>query len=117
MLLALAIAAADPTLVEFLSRARISVPDARSISDVQLCPVEPSGRAFVAFSRRGDARAYYALSIRPGRTTRLLDLDLRGNSEGLASLGARAMEKRLTSCRWVPADELAGAWLSIEGPR
>jgi hypothetical protein len=122
--LALAQAAtAAPDLTALLDRVRMTVPDARSLSDLQVCPptrVSSDGSRYtvmVAFARRGQVRRYYGALWRDGRYERLVDTGLTGEATGLLGVAARSVERRFEACRWVPAAEIEAAWAVLDGER
>lgn len=117
---------AEPPLPALLDQIRLSVPDARTIADLQICPpvkVSKDGSKFtvpVAFSRLNAARHYYFAVWRGGAYAQLIDSGAGGDtlgdlkSSGFAILTARDMEKRLKTCRWVSPDELKAAWETLD---
>lgn len=128
LLLAAAVGAAQPQLLALLERVRLSVPDARQVSDLQLCPpehVSRDGRKFtvlLGLNRPQVARRYYLAVWRDGRFVKLDDLSvtgvegwgLGGDSVGLNAIATRAMERDFERrCRWVSADELAAGWAAV----
>lgn len=116
MLIAALIAAAAPVpqLAALLERVRVEVPDAREIADLQICEPNRNGDAWVALSRPRQARAYYRAIWRDGRPIRLVDLGISGAGQGLEALAARTMERRVSACARVSADELAAGWAALD---
>lgn len=115
MIIALLIAASVPAeLTAVLERVRLEVPDAREIADLQICPPNRNGDAWVALSRPRQARAYYRAIWRDGRPVRLVDLGISGAGQGLEGLAARTMERRVSDCARVSADDLAAGWAALD---
>jgi hypothetical protein len=114
-ILALALASADPSLVALLQSARMTVPDAREITDLRVCPPNRNGDQWVALATPRKAMSYWRARWKDGRLQRLHDLQFGGSDEGLKMVAARAMERRMEACPWVSADQLAGAWAQIDG--
>lgn len=124
MIHALALAAAAalsaPTVEPLLERARIAVPDAREIADLQVCApqqVSRDGRRYttlVAFSIPRKARVYYRAVWEDGRVVALRDTGLSGDDEGLEGLSARALARSFEACSFVRTPDLAAAWASID---
>lgn len=123
--IALAIVATtpEPPIAPLLQRIRLSVPDAREVRDLQVCPprrVSRDGRKYdtwVALARPREARAYYLAEWRDGKVAKLVPYPLSlSAAEGdfLAGLALRGMERTFENCRWVSADELAAAWADID---
>lgn len=117
LIAAAALAAPDTALMALLERARLEVPDAREIADLQICPPNRNGDQWVALSRPRQARAYYRAVWRDGRPVRLIDLQISGAAQGLEGLAARTMERRVSACPWVSADQLDAAWAALDRPR
>lgn len=121
---AAALAGAAPVGLEpLLHRLRLSVPDARAITDLQVCPaqqVSGDGRRFVtlvALSVPQRARRYYRVSWRDGRAVAVLDTGLSGDGQGLMSVGLEALERKFEGCRWVSAEELKAGWAALDQVR
>lgn len=128
LLLAASAAVAPPPLPVLLERLRLAVPDARQISDLQVCPprhVSSDGRRFtvlLALNRPNVARRYYDATWRDGQFVKLDDLSntgdpewgLGGDAVGLNAIATQAMERDFErNCRWVGVDELAAAWSAV----
>lgn len=121
LLLAASAALQQPALVPLLDRARVAVPDAREIADLKVCPpqqVSRDGRRFtvlVSLSRPRAPRSYYRAHYQDGRVVAIRDLLVPSGFDGLDGLAARSLERRFETCRFVPAAEVAAAWVSIDG--
>jgi hypothetical protein len=120
-----AMAAAPVPLAPLLESIRLSVPDARQISDVQVCPprkVSKDGRKFitdVALARPHVTRQYYTASWRDGRIVKLTlypatAADLEPGGDIWKQIGIRALQRQMEPCRWIPAVELAAAWAQLD---
>lgn len=120
--LALALATAgNPGLPALLTRLRLSVPDARSITDLQVCPATrvsddgASGTTMIAFNRPREPRRYYRAVFKAGAYAEVNDSGIEGGSDGLARLASSAMEKRMADCPFIAPAQLRAAWTSIDG--
>lgn len=120
-----AAAAAQPPLAPLLESIRLSVPDAREISDLQVCPprrVSRDGRKFitdVALAHPHVSRQYYTASWRDGRVAKLslypaTAADLEPGGDIWKQIGLRAVQRQMEPCRWIPAAELAAAWAQLD---
>lgn len=124
MIVALALSlatAGNPPLPALLTRLRLSVPDARSITDLQVCPATrvsvdgASGTTMIAFGRPREPRRYYRAVFKDGVYTAVNNSGIAGGADGLAGLAVSAMEKRMAGCPFVSAAQLHSAWASIDG--
>lgn len=111
----------EPPLTAMLELIRVKVPDARTVSDMQICPpvkISKDGTKFtvmVAFSRLNTARHFYGARVRDGRYVELMDTQLGGDTpDGLMGLAARATARQFETCRWVSPDELKAGWEAID---
>lgn len=127
-LLLVAAAIAEPALAPLLERIRLTVPDAREVRDLQLCPprrVSRDGRrfdTFVSLARPREPRQYYIATWRDGRVVELSLYPLTAASLApggnfLDQIAMRAMERQFEKCRWVSAAELAAGWALLDGER
>ena len=124
LMMALAAEQAQPTeppLTALLDRIRLTLPDARTITDMQVCPpvkVSKDGTRFtvmVAFSRLNTARHFYGARVRDGQYAELIDTQLGADTpDGLMGLAARATARQFETCRWVSPDELRAAWETLD---
>ncbi|MBY0395966.1 MAG: hypothetical protein K2X91_05765 [Thermoleophilia bacterium] len=124
MIAALALAlvsAGNPGLPALLTRLRLSVPDARSITDLQVCPATrvsddgASGTTMIAFNRPREPRRYYRAVFKDGAYTAVNDSGIEGGADGLAGLASSAMEKRMAGCPFITAAQLHDAWAALDG--
>lgn len=123
LLLGMAAATAEPPgmLPALLARIRLGVPDAREISDLQVCPpklVSRDGRKFsieLALNRPRAGRRYLMADWKDGAFVRIADDGLNtDNPVGLDGIIARAVERKFEAkCRWVGAAELKAAWEQV----
>lgn len=115
---------AVPPLTALLELIRVQVPDARTVSDMQVCPpvkISKDGARFtvmVAFSRLGTARHYYGARVRDGRYAELMDTqlsaDMVNTPSGFMGLAAKATARQFEKCRWVSSDELKAGWETLD---
>lgn len=113
-----------PPLPDLLGLLRTQVPDARTISDMQVCPPVKVSRdrtrytVMVAFSRLNTARHFYGVRVRDGRYAELMDTqlsaDMLNTPSGLMGLAARSTARQFESCRWVSPEELQAAWAQLD---
>lgn len=128
LIIALGVAAAvpEPPITPLLERMRLSVPDARDVRDLQVCPpkrVSRDGRRFlteISLARPHASREYYTAKWVDGRVVELslYPLTARDAAQGgdfLAQIAMRAMERSFEHCRWVPAAEVEAGWASLDG--
>jgi hypothetical protein len=117
MIALLAAVLASTPLPPLLDRLRLSVPDARSITDLQVCApsrVSPDGRealVLVALNRPRVAREFYLAVWQDGRFARLDDM----SRMGVPRLGLRReqLERQFADCPWVPSADLKAAWAEL----
>lgn len=120
-----AVAAAQAPLGPLLESIRLSVPDARQISDLQVCPprkLSKDGRKFitdVALARPHVTRQYYTASWRDGQVAKLTlypatAADLEPGGDIWKQIGIRAVQRQMEPCRWIPAAELTAAWAQLD---
>lgn len=120
LLAAIALSGAALNLAPLLDRLRLSVPDARAITDLQVCPPtnvsDDGSRAttMVAFNRPREPRRYYRVTWRDGRADSVNDSGVSASNSGLAGLASAAMEKRMQGCAIVSPDALNAAWHQLD---
>lgn len=127
LLLVAAATVPEPALAPLLERIRLSVPDAREVRDLQVCPPRRISRdgqrfeTFVSLARPGESRQYYTAKWRDGRVTELSLYPLTAASAAggnfLDQIAMRGMERQFEKCRWVAATELAAGWAALDGER
>lgn len=123
IILAALLAAADPGLVPLLERFRLSVPDAREASDLQVCPPRKIDRdgwpvlTDVALSRPRAPRQYFVAKWKAGRVVQLIPYGVdssAGEASGFETIALRATERRFEPCRWISPAELDAAWAEVD---
>lgn len=118
----------EPALAPLLERIRLTVPDAREIRDLQLCPprqISRDGRrfdTFVSLARPREVRQYYIATWRDGRVVKLslyplTTASLAPGGNILDQIAMRAMQRQFENCRWVSAAQLAAGWALLDGER
>jgi hypothetical protein len=126
-IVALAVAAAvpEPPIAPLLEGVRLSVPDARDVRDLQVCPpkrVSRDGRRFVteiSLARPHTPREYYTAQWVDGRVKELslyplTAKDAASGGDILNQIAMRAMERSFEHCRWVSAAELEAGWAFLD---